>query len=240
MPAKSCPLDPIPTWLLKRLTPHIAPVICHLCNLSLHSGVFPIKLKQALVLPLLKKNNLDSETASSYRPISNLPHISKVIERVVATRFSSHLSHHSLLPARQSAYHPFHSNETAVLSVHNEVLRSIDNGQVSLLVLLDLSAAFDTVDHQILLSVPSDRFAVANNALTWFISYLTDRTQQFMYAGSCTSSFTVDCSVPQGSVLGPLKFVVYMEDVVHDTLSHLYVDDTQLYASCRPQDCNVI
>jgi len=125
------------------------------------------------------------------------------------------------------------------------MVRSIDNGQVSLLVLLDLSAAFDTVDHQILLSVLSDRFAVANNALAWFTSYLTDRTQQFMYAGSCTSSFTVDCSVPQGSVLGPLKFVAYTEGIVqladeHDTLSHLYADDTQLYASCRPQDCNVI
>jgi len=79
MPAKSCPLDPIPTSLLKRLAPHIAPVICHPCNLSLYSGVFPIKLKQVLVLPLLKKNNLDPETASSYRPISNLPYISKVI-----------------------------------------------------------------------------------------------------------------------------------------------------------------
>jgi len=174
---------------------------------------------------------LDPETVSSYRPISNLPYISKVIERVVARRFSSHLSHHSLLPARQSAYReyrPFYSTETAVLSVHNDVVRSIDNGQVSLLMLLDLSAAFDTVDHQILLSVLSDRFAVANNALACFTSYLTDRTQQFMYAGSCTSSFTVDCSVPQRSVLGPLKFVAYTEDIVqladeHDTLSHLYM-----------------
>jgi len=134
---------------LKRLTPHIAPVICKLCNLSLHNGVFPMPLKQALVLPILKKNNLDLAVASSYRPTSNLPYVSKVIERVVARRFSSHLSHCSLLPARQSAYRPFHSTETAVLSVHNDVARSIDSGQVSLLVLLDLSAAFDTVDHQI-------------------------------------------------------------------------------------------
>ena len=146
MPAKSCSLDPIPTWLLKRLAPHIAPAICKLCNLSLHNGVFLTLLKQALVLPILKTNNLDPDVASSYRPISNLPYISKVIERVVARRFSSHLSHSSLLPA---AYRPFHSTETAVLSVHNDVARSIDNGQVSLLVLLDLSAAFDTVDHQI-------------------------------------------------------------------------------------------
>jgi len=130
-----------------------------------------------------------------------------------------------------------------VLSVHNDVARSIDNGQLSLLVLLDLSAAFDTVDHQILLSILPERFAVANTALSWFSSYLADRTQQFTYAGSCTPSFTVDCSVPQGSVLGPLEFVVYMEDIVqlaadHNTSSNLYADDTQLYASCRPEDFN--
>ena len=109
------------------------------------------------------------------------------------------------ITSRQSVYRPFHSTE-----------------KVSLLLLLDLSAAFDTVDHQILLS---DRFTVANNALTWFTSYFTDRTQQFMNAGSCTSSSTVDCSVPQGSVSGPMKFVPYTEDIVHladehDTLSH--------------------
>jgi len=92
-----------------------------------------------------------------------------------------------------------------VLSVHNDVARFIDNGQVSLLVLLDLSAAFDTVDHQILLSILPERLAS---------SYLADRTQQFTYTGICTPSFTVDCSVPQGSVLGPLEFVVYTEDVV--------------------------
>jgi len=84
-----------------------------------------------------------------------------------------------------------------VLSVYNDVARSIDNGQVSLLVLLDLGAAFDTVDHQILQSILPERFAVADTALTWFISYLADRTQQFTYAGSCIPSFTVDCSVPQ-------------------------------------------
>ena len=197
MPAKSCSLDPIHTWLLKRLIPHIAPVICKLCNLSLHNGVFPAPLKQALVLPILKKNNLDPDVASSYRTISNLPYISNVIERVVARRFSSHLSHSSLLPARQSAYRPFHSTETAVLSVHNDVARSIDNGQVSLLVLLDLSAAFDTVDHQILLSILLERFAVAGttthsagSALTSLTAYNSSRTLGVRHP---VSQWTVVC-----------------------------------------------
>jgi hypothetical protein len=91
-PSKSCDLDPIPTWLLKRLSPHIAPVICHLCNIFMSTGVFPSQLKQALVLPLLKKPSLDPNATSSYRPISNLSFISKLIERIVCKRFADHIS----------------------------------------------------------------------------------------------------------------------------------------------------
>ena len=101
-PAKSCELDPVPTWLLKQLAPYIAPTISHLCNLSMKSGVFPAQLKQARVLPLLKKPSLDPDVATSYRPISNLSYLSKLIERVVATRFAEHSSTNNLLPVQQS------------------------------------------------------------------------------------------------------------------------------------------
>ena len=94
-PAKSCELDPIPTWLLSS---YIAPVICHICNLSLKSGIFPEQLKEARVLPLLKKSNLNPDDASSYRPISNLPYISKLIERVVTKRFTAHCDTTCCLP----------------------------------------------------------------------------------------------------------------------------------------------
>jgi len=107
--------------------------ICHLCNLSLGSGIFPAQFKQTRVLLLLKKQTLDPDEASSYRPISNLP---KLIER-----FSEHSSKFNLLPVQHSAYRPFHSTERALLSVHNDLVRSIDKGRISLLVLLDLSAA---------------------------------------------------------------------------------------------------
>ena len=244
-PAKSCALDPIPTWLLKQVSSYIAPVICHLCNLSLQTGTFPAGLKQARVLPLLKKPTLDPDATSSYRPISNLSYLSKIIERVVVRRFNTHISDSHLLPVQQSAYRPFHSTETAVLSVHNDLAVAIDRGQVSLLVLLDLSAAFDTVDHAILLSVLSNRFSVVDTAFSWFQSYLSDRTQSFVYAGQQTLQFPVLCSVPQGSVLGPVEFIAYTEDIKdlltrHDTRSHLYADDTQLYASCRPEDIEVV
>ena len=240
-PAKSCPLDPLPTWLLKRLSADIVPVICRLCNLSMQSGLFPSVLKHARVQPRLKKPCLDPDVCCSYRPISNLSYISKLIERVVVRRFTAHVSDHSLFPVQQSAYRRFHSTETAILSVHNDLARSADSNHVSLLVLLDLSAAFDTVDHGILLDVLSRRFNITDTAFSWFQSYLNGRTQTVVYNEQQTDIIEIDCSVPQGSALGPVKFAAYTEDIVdvvdrHQTRLHLYADDTQLYDSCRLDD----
>ena len=123
----------MPTWSLKQLASHIAPTICHLglCSLSLEHGVFPTQLKQARVLPLLKKPTLDPDEACSYRPISNLSYLSKLVERVEDSRFAEHSSTYNLLPLQQSAYRPFHSTETALLTLHNDLVRSIDNGKVA-------------------------------------------------------------------------------------------------------------
>jgi len=139
-----------------------------------------------------------------------------------------------LLPANQSAYRRCHSTETAVAAVHNDLVRAADAGHVSALVMLDLSAAFDTVDHAVLLNVLQNRFSVHGLPLDWFRSYLSDRSQTFCITGSQSASFALDCSVPQGSVLGPVEFIAYTEDVTelfrrHQLHYHIYADDKQLY-----------
>ena len=232
-PAKHCMLDPAPTWLIKRLVSDLAGTITKMCNMSLEEGNFPNMLKATIVRPRLKKTNLDPEDLNSYRPISNLTFLSKTVERVVAIRFVEHAELHGLLPHNQSAYRSFHSTETAVLAVHNSIVRTIDSGKLCALVLLDLSAAFDTVDHPIMLQVLHDRFCVEDATLKWFESYLSDRTQTYMVKDQQSRPRTVDCSVPQGSVLGPQKFNAYTEDLanlIDDHLldHHMYADDTQL------------
>ena len=129
-------------------------------------GFFPDFLKHAVVQPILKKPNLDSLVLKSYRPISNLSFISKLIERLAINRFNYHISTQSLLPVNQSAYRCHHSTETAVVSVFSNIARSIDNNQISALVLLDMSAAFDTVDHAILMASRSQRRRFSSTVYT--------------------------------------------------------------------------
>ena len=121
--------------------------------------------------------------------------------------FTSHANLYSLFPAQQSAYRHFHSTETALLKMHNDLVRAVDDCRVSQLVLLDLSAAFDMVDHQILLCVLSDCFGISNTAFNWFQSYLSERTQSFVRAGLATDCFPVTCRVSQGSVFGPIGMI---------------------------------
>ena len=118
-----------------------------------------------------------------------------------------------MFPARQSAYRRHHSTETAVLVVHNDIVQAIDKGQLTALVLLDLSSAFDTVDHDCLLSVLHKRFSVDASAASWFRSYLSYRSQTFIANGKLSSPITLLCSVPQESVLDPVQFNAYTEDV---------------------------
>src|SRR5215469_17372632 len=151
-PGSSCSLDIIPTFLLKSCLEALLPPITTFLNLRLDGSTFPTLLKHAMVTPLLKKFNLPPDDLSNFRPISNLSFLSKVLERLILTRLLHHLSSFTSIPTFQSGYRKFHSSETALLHIHNDLLLAMENQRVSCLLLLNLSAAFDTIDHTILLS----------------------------------------------------------------------------------------
>jgi len=233
MPSKSSPLDVLPCSLLKPCVDVFAPIITKLANLSMQTGKFPSSYKQAQVLPLLKKAGLDSSSPANYRPISNLSTVSKVLERLVLTRLRPHLLGSANFSQYQSAYRKGHSTETALLEVLDGVYTAADDKKVTVLIGLDLSAAFDTVDHGILLQRLQSEFGVTETPLAWLRSYLEGRTQ-FVKLGQHQSSVVgLDVGVPQGSVLGPLLFAIYcspVADVIgsHGVQFHQYADDTQL------------
>ena len=237
--SKQCPLDSIPTFLLKLCFNELGPIITNLVNLSLSEGIFLSSFKQALVQPLLKKPSLSTDDLNNFRPISNLIFISKILEKVVASRIQSHLSSNSLSSSFQSAYRIFHSTETTLLKIHNDLILAMDRGEVTSLILLDLSAAFDTVDHSILLTRLQNWFGLDGLSLHWFSSYLSLRSQAVSINDSISAFSTLSCGVPQGSVLGPLLFTLYTTPlgsvISKNSLKyHLYADDTQLYISFTP------
>ena len=239
MPVTSCDLDPIPASLLLDCLDELVPIITKIMNISLTTGTVPHSFKHALVKPLLKNTDLDPECLKNYRPVSNLPFLSKVLERIVSKQLLSHLEQHSLLEQFQSAYRKNHSTETALVRVINDLLCSSDSGHVSILAMLDLSAAFDTLDHEILLDRFATTFGCSGFVLGWFRSYLSERTQSVSIDKSISTPSTLKYGVPQGSVLGPLMFVMYIYPLGHvlkpfGISYHLYADDTQLYDYAVP------
>ena len=241
-PTKSCSLDPMPTWMVKGVLGSLTPLMTQLVNQSLLSGIVPDSIKIARVSPLLKKASLDSEELKNYRPVSNLSFISKILEKVVASRLRQHMDYHGLHDPMQSAYKAGHSTESALTKVQNDLLRAMDQQGVAILVLLDLSAAFDTIDHEVLLSRMCSFLGINGVALDWFRSYLTDRKQQVQIGGEMSTLKPLHFGVPQGSVLGPLLFLIYMLPLRHLVIAygfnmHSFADDNQLYVFfMKPRD----
>ena len=187
MPNKSCVLDKIPAWLFKEAHKELAPSLDDIINSSLANHDFPSSLKQAYVTPL------DKEEMKNYRPVSNIPIISKLIEKIVSSRILQHLAFNNLHTNFQSAYKKHHSTESALLRVANDILRYIDNKKSVLLILLDLSAAFDTIDHDILLARAHSRFGIDGKALYWLNAYLKDRMQTVSIGNNNSISSKIWC-----------------------------------------------
>jgi len=244
-PSKHSKADPLPTWLLKQCVALLAPFLTQLINTSIATCTMPDCLKAAVVTPIIKKSNLDSADISNFRPVSNLSFISKLLERTVSHQLTSYLEGGSLLPLYQSAYRANHSTETAILRVHSDLVAASDAGDISLLALLDLSAAFDTVDYDILFNRLTSDFGVSGSALAWLKSYLLGRRQSVCCHGVLAPATELTCGVPQGSCLGPLLFLLYtagLHEVIqrHGLRNHCYADDSEIYGSCHPRDSKTL
>ena len=205
---KTCELDPLPASLLSGCKDELIPIYTATINKSINESKFAKNWKTSIVRPLLKKPNLDAEL-KNYRPVANLSHTSKIVEKAVLSRLQEYNETADFIPSFQSAYREHHSCETALLYIHNEAMWAMEKQRVMPLVAIDLSAAFDTVDHGILLNVLNKRCGISESALSWFESYLASREMKVSVGSEYSVPKDLTFSVPQGSVLGPQLFSIY-------------------------------
>ena len=225
----TCSSDPFPSKLLMSHLPTIIDTIMHIINLCLSTSVFPASFKSAVVLPSIKKPGLDPPVFKNYRPVSNLSFLSKLIEKVISSRILKHIADNELIDKFQSAYRCGHRTETALLRVYNDIVTMVGMGNGSYLVLLDLSAAFDTIDHDTLFVILQKYVGITGSALQLLKSYFFIIIIDDIMSGVAN----LVCGVPQCSVLGPLKFCLYLLPLgailrYHSINYHIYADDTQL------------
>ena len=205
---KSSELDVFPTKVLKGFLNELLPSITRLVNLSLAQGVFPKSWKRAIVRPLLKKSGLEL-TFTNYCPVSNLSFLSKLIEKAVLYRLNQHVNENNLLPKNQPAYKQFHSCGSVLLRLVNYLLDEMEHREVTALIAIDLSATFDTVDHDILINVLRSQYGVCRVALDLVDSYLRPRSCCVKVNKTVSSQRNLKCHVPQGSCLIAWLYLTY-------------------------------
>ena len=228
-PSKSVGPNSIPIKLLRIIGLSFSPLLALLVNQSFQSGIFPDKLKIAKVISLFKIGN--PELPSNYRPISLLPVFSKIFEKLMYRRLYKFLEIHKVLYSLQFGFQENHSIDHAPMSLTEAIRNTLDNKRLGCGIFIDLQKAFDTVNHRILLS-KMEHYGIRGCALEWFKSYLSNRKQYVFVNGSNSNLLPINCGVPQGSVLGPILFLIYINDLPNASKKltfYLFADDTNIY-----------
>ena len=234
----TCWTDPIPSAFMKENLDMLLPVLLRIINHSITMGSFNKLWKLSTIVPLQKKKVGSDKSLANYRLVNNLLFLSKIVEKVILNQLQSHINEHLLLSSRLCAYRPGYSMELAILKITNDVLHGMDLQCVTPLVAIDLSAAFNTVNHSIMLLVLEHRFSITNNALKWFHEYLCDRSIVVEINGMILSELALPFLVLQGSCASLVLFNLYIS-TLYQTLQDQgsgaevirYADDTSAYKS---------
>ena len=202
--------DEFPTCVGKKCIDSFATPLTYLINKSFSEGIFPSELKLARVVPIFKAG--DPTQITNYRPISVLTLFSKVFEKIMYNHVLDFMDKNNLFYEHQYGFRQRHSTQHAIITLVDRITHSLDNGDIVISVFLDLKKAFDTVDHHILLR-KLFAYGIRGNSFKWFQSYLSNRSQYVMYDNQKSKTQYINCGVPQGSILGPLLFIIYMNDI---------------------------